>query len=129
MAKYNGDYDKWISDTLAQMSRNDDIDEAFDMTYGPDLDKLSWQVASFLDVDALGEDNWIEFDCDEPRCLMGSKEKTMRFQAIGENAHKYGYIKTAGSNVEAHFRNGSEAVCNNAEEIARFIAGEFGISI
>lgn len=60
---------------------------------------------------------------------MGSKEKTMRFQAIGENAHKYGYLKTAGSKVEVHFRNGSEAVCNNAEEIARFIAGEFGISI
>lgn len=129
MANYNGDYDKWVSDTLAQMSRNDDVDEAFDMTYGPDLDKLSWQVASFLDVDALGEDNWIEFDCDEPRGLMGSKEKTMRFQAIGENAHKYGYLKTAGSKVEVHFRNGSEAVCNNAEEIARFIAGEFGISI
>lgn len=129
MAKYNGDYDKWVSDTLAQMSRNDDVDEAFDMTYGPDLDKLSWQVASLLDVDALGEDNWIEFDCDEPRGLMGSKEKTMRFQAIGENAHKYGYLKTAGSKVEVHFRNGSEAVCNNAEEIARFIAGEFGISI
>lgn len=129
MAKYNGDYDKWVSDTLAQMSRNDDVDEAFDMTYGPDFDKLSWQVASLLDVDALGEDNWIEFDCDEPRGLMGSKEKTMRFQAIGENAHKYGYLKTAGLKVEVHFRNGSEAVCNNAEEIARFIAGEFGISI
>ena len=125
MQAYNGDFDAWKKDTIGNMSKN----EAFDMSYGPDLSKLSWQVASYLDVDALGEDNWIEFDCDEPRGLMGSKEKTMRFQAVGENAHKYGYLKTAGSKVEVHFRNGSEAVCNNAEEVARFIAGEFGISI
>ena len=128
MAKYNGDYDKWVSDTLAQMSRNDDIDEALDMSYGPDLGKLSWQVASFLDVDALGEDNWIEFICDDPRDVVGGT-KTMRFEAIGENDHKYGFIRTAGSKVEVKFRNGSEAMCNSAEEVARFIAGEFGLSI
>lgn len=128
MAKYNGDYDKWVSDTLAQMSRNDDVDEAFDMSYGPDLGKLSWQVASFLDVDALGEDKWIEFICDDPRDVVGGT-RTMRFEAIGENDHKYGFIRTAGSSVEVKFRNGSEAMCNSAEEVARFIAGEFGLSI
>lgn len=128
MVKYNGDYDKWVSDTLAQMSRNDDVDEAFDMSYGPDLSKLSWQVASYLDVDALGEDKWIEFICDDPRDVVGGT-KSMRFEAIGETDHKYGSIKTAGSRVEVKFRNGSEAMCDSAEEVARFIAGEFGISI
>ena len=53
----------------------------------------------------------------------------MRFVAIGENDHKYGFIRTAGSSVEVKFRNGSEAMCNSAEEVARFIAGEFGLSI
>ena len=128
MVNYNGDYDKWVSDTLAQMSRNDDVDEAFDMSYGPDLGKLSWQVASFLDVDALGEDNWIEFICDDPRDVVGGT-KTMRFEAIGEDAHMYGFIRTNGDAVDVQFRNGSEAVCHSAEEVARFIAGEFGISI
>lgn len=128
MANYNGDYDKWVSDTLAQMSRNDDVDEAFDMSYGPDLGKLSWQVASYLDVDALGEDKWIEFICDDPRDTTGGK-KSMRFEAIGEDAHMYGFIRTIGDAVDVQFRNGSEAVCHSAEEVARFIAGEFGLSI
>ena len=128
MAKYNGDYDRWVSDTLAQMSRNDDVDEAFDMSYGPDLGKLSWQVSSFLDVDALGEDKWIEFICDDPRDVVGGT-KTMRFEAIGENDHKYGFIRTNGDAVDVQFRNGSEAMCHSAEEVARFIAGEFGISL
>lgn len=128
MVKYNGDYDKWVSDTLAQMSRNDDVDEAFDMSRGPDLGKLSWQVASYLDVDALGEDKWIEFICDDPRDTTGGK-KSMRFEAIGEDAHMYGFIRTNGDAVDVQFRNGSEAVCHSPEEIARFIAGEFGISI
>lgn len=128
MAKYNGDYDGWVSDTLAQMSRNDGVDEAFDMSYGPDLGKLSWQVSSFLDVDALGEDKWIEFICDDPRDVVGST-KTMRFEAIGENDHKYGFIRTNGDAVDVQFRNGSEAMCHSAEEVARFIAGEFGISL
>ena len=128
MVKYNGDYDKWVSDTLAQMSRNDDVDEAFDMSRGPDLGKLSWQVASYLDVDALGEDKWIEFICDDPRDTTGGK-KSMRFEAIGEDAHMYGFIRTNGDAVDVQFRNGSEAVCHSAEEVARFIAGEFGISL
>lgn len=121
--------DQWIKDTK-QNYPDHFLDEAFDMTYGPDLSKLSWQVASYLDVDALGEENWIEFICDDPRDVAGNRGvKTMRFEAIGENDHKYGFIRTAGSRCEVKFRNGSEAMCNSAEEVARFIAGEFGISI
>lgn len=125
MSAYNGDYDAWLKDTISNMSKN----EAFDMRSGIDLNKLSWQVASYLDVDKLGEDKWIEFSCDDPRDLMGSRERTMRFEAIGEDSHKYGFIKTAGSRVEVKFRNGSEAMCNSAEEVARFVAGEFGVTI
>lgn len=119
-----GDFDAWKKDTVNNMSKN----ESFDMSYGPDLGKLSWQVASYLDVDALGEDKWIEFVCDDPRDTTAGK-KSMRFEAIGEDAHMYGFIKTNGDAVDVQFRNGSEAVCHSAEEVARFIAGEFGISI
>lgn len=125
MSAYNDDYDAWLKDTISNMSKN----EAFDMRSGIDLNKLSWQVASYLDVEKLGEDKWIEFSCDDPRDLMGSRERTMRFEAIGEDSHKYGFIKTAGSRVEVKFRNGSEAMCNSAEEVARFVAGEFGVTI
>lgn len=124
MQAYNGDFDAWKKDTVGNMSKN----EAFDMSHGPDLSKLSWQVASYLDVDALGEDKWIEFICDDPRDTTGGK-KSMRFEAIGEDAHMYGFIRTNGDAVDVQFRNGSEAVCHSAEEVARFIAGEFGISI
>lgn len=124
MQAYNGDFDAWKKDTIGNMSKN----EAFDMSHGPDLGKLSWQVASYLDVDALGEDKWIEFICDDPRDTTGGK-KSMRFEAIGEDAHMYGFIRTNGDAVDVQFRNGSEAVCHSAEEVARFIAGEFGISI
>lgn len=106
------------------MSKN----EAFDMSRGPDLGKLSWQVASYLDADALGEDKWIEFICDDPQETISGK-KLMRFEAIGEDAHMYGFIRTNGDAINVQFRNGSEAVCHSPEEIARFIAGEFGISI
>lgn len=129
MAEYKGDYNAWVKDTLAQMEKQEpDVDEAFDMSHGPDLGKLSWQVASYLDVDALGEDKWIEFICDDPRDTTGGK-KSMRFEAIGEDAHMYGFIRTNGDAVDVQFRNGSEAVCHSAEEVARFIASEFGISI
>ena len=124
MQAYNGDFDAWKKDTIGNMSKN----EAFDMSHGPDLGKLSWQVASYLDVDALGEDKWIEFICDDPQETISGK-KLMRFEAIGEDAHMYGFIRTNGDVVEVQFRNGSEAVCHSSEEIARFIAGEFGISI
>lgn len=124
MQAYNGDFDVWKKDTIGNMNKN----EAFDMSYGPDLGKLSWQVASYLDADALGEDKWIEFICDDPRETIGGK-KSMGFEAIGEDAHMYGFIRTNGDAVEVQFRNGSEAVCRSPEEIARFIAGEFGISI
>lgn len=124
MQAYNGDFDAWKKDTIGNMSKN----EAFDMSHGPDLGKMSWQVASYLDVDALGEDKWIEFICDDARDTTGGK-KSMRFEAIGEDAHMYGFIKTNGDAVDVQFRNGSEAVCHSAEEVARFIAGEFGISI
>lgn len=120
--------DQWIKDTK-QNYPDHFLDEAFDMTYGIDLDKIRWQVASMLDVEALGEDNWIEFVCDDPRGLMGTTDKTMRFEAIGEDAHKYGFIRTRGGKAEVKFRNGSEAMCNSSQEIARFIAGEFGVSI
>ena len=124
MQAYNGDFDAWKKDTIGNMSKN----EAFDMSHGPDLGKLSWQVASYLDVDALGEDKWIEFISDDPRATTAGK-KSMRFEAIGEDAHMYGFIRTNGDAVDVQFRNGSEAVCHSAEEVARFIAGEFGISI
>ena len=124
MQAYNGDFDAWKKDTIGNMNKN----EAFDMSHGPDLGKLSWQVASYLDVDALGEDKWIEFICDDPRDTIGGK-KSMGFEAIGEDAHMYGFIRTNGDAVDVKFRNGSEAVCHSAEEVARFIAGEFGISI
>lgn len=102
--------------------------EAFDMSHSPDLSNLCWQVASHLDADALGEDKWIEFICDDPRDTTGGK-KSIRFEAIGEDEHMYGFIRTTGDAVDVHFRNGSEAICHSVEEIARFIAGEFGISI
>lgn len=124
MQAYNGDFDAWKKDTIDNMSKN----EAFDLSHSPDLSNLCWQVASHLDADALGEDKWIEFICDDPRDTTGGK-KSMRFEAIGEDAHMYGFIRTTGDAVDVHFRNGSEAICHSVEEIARFIAGEFGISI
>lgn len=124
MQAYNGDFDSWKKDTVANMSKN----EAFGRTTSIDLGQISWQVSALLDVDALGEDKWIEFDCDDPRDTVGG-EKSMRFEAIGEEAHMYGFIRTKGDSVEVQFRNGSEAICHSPEEIARFVAGEFGISL
>lgn len=124
MQAYEGDFAAWKKDTVANMSKN----EAFGRTTSIDLGQISWQVAALLDVDALGEDKWIEFDCDEPRDTVGG-EKSMRFEAIGEDSHMYGFIRTKGDAVEVQFRNGSEAICHSPEEIARFVAGEFGISL
>ena len=128
IASAGDDYsvDQWIKDTKANYP-NHFLTEAFDRTSAIDLSRVSWQVASMLDVEALGEADWIEFVCDDPRDQ--GREKVMRFEAIGEDAHKYGFIRTAGDRCEVKFRNGSEAMCNSSQEIARFIAGEFGISL
>lgn len=128
IASAGDDYsvDQWIKDTKANYPDHF-LTEAFDRTSAIDLSRVSWQVASMLDVEALGEADWIEFVCDDPRDQ--GREKVMRFEAIGEDAHKYGFIRTAGDRCEVKFRNGSEAMCNSSQEIARFIAGEFGISL
>lgn len=104
------------------------LDESF--RYRLDLEDIEWKIASLLDVDSLGEDNWIEYSQGDVYGLMGSNEHGCPFEAIGpEDSTKRGSLRTSNGRVNVVFRNGSEASCNSVEEIARFIAGEFGLSI
>lgn len=87
------------------------------------------RVANLLDEENLG-DNWIEFDYKDSRGLIGSNDQHLSFEAIGESKMLRGYMRGHSDNtVTVYITNGSEAVCRTPEEIARFIAGEFGLTI
>jgi len=98
------------------------MDEAFAKQIN--LTDIAAQVANKLGKEELG-DNWIEFEYGEERTLMGSDEKHIPFKAIGEYETKSGYMRTSNSRIDVVIRNGSEAKCDNVDEIARFIEGLF----
>lgn len=104
------------------------LDEAFDRRSNINLFMVGVKVSNLLGVDALGEDNWIEFDCGDVRDVAGG-ELHMPFEAIGEDKELRGSMMTNKGRIDVKFRNGSEAKCDTPEEIARFVAGEFGISL
>ena len=74
-------------------------------------------------LDKLGEENWIEFEYDDPRDLLGSNEQTLNFLAIGNKRELKGYFTTKNTKIRVKFKHGPEAICNNVEEIVRFIIG------
>ena len=103
--------------------------ESFNQRSSIDLDRIGVQVYSMLDVDALGEDDWIEFHLEESRRLMDSSEVIASFEAIGEDKTLKGHFKTSGQCVNVKFRNGVEKLCCDAKEIAAFIAEQFGVTL
>lgn len=123
MMAYKGDYAAWLKDTIAHMT------ESFDKRSSIDLDAVGIKVANLLDVDALGEDKWIEFYCNDSRPYAGTNEVGLTFEATGETRSLRGVLKTNKGKIDVKIFNGSEAVCTSPEEIARFIAGEFGINL
>ncbi len=125
MQSYNDDFDAWKKDTVDNMSKN----EAFDRRSGIDLDMVGVRVANLLDVDELGEDDWIEFYCKDSHTFMNSDEVGLRFEASGADKTLVGNMRTNKGRIDVKITNGSEAKCDSAEEVARFIAGEFGVSI
>lgn len=121
--------EEWIADTLQNYPDHiikENLDEGFNRRI--DITSVAIDVANLLDVDRLGEENWIEFDRSDARPTM-SGEETINFEAIGATRSIRGHMTTKGDQVDIRLQNGSEAICNSAEEIARFVAGEFGIAL
>lgn len=106
------------------------LSEAFDTHSDIDLDIVGMRVANLLDAEALGDDQWIEFDCKESRGLIGTPDLHMSFEAIGNDKIVRGYMRAhTDGTIDVYVKNGSEGKFYSPEEIARFIAGEFGISL
>lgn len=117
-------------DELRNMGAFDNLHEAFPTHSDIDLDMVGVRVANLLDVEALGEDNWIEFDCKDARTLLDTPDLHMAFEAVGSNKMIRGFMRAhTDGTIDVYITNGSEGKFRNPEEIARFIAGEFGISI
>jgi len=104
------------------------LTEAFQMTV--DLDMLASDVGILLDADVLGESNWIEvFPTGDSRPI-GNNGYILPLEITGPNDDcRKATFTSRGSVVDVRFRNGSEAKCYDAKEIARFIAGEFGVAL
>lgn len=92
------------------------------------LTDIAIQVANKLDVEELGEKDWIEFDYGEERMLLGSDEKHIPFKAISEYETKSGYMRTSDGRIDVVIRNGSEAKCDSVNAIANFIKDQFHYS-
>lgn len=105
------------------------IQEEFPNRTSINLDRVAIDVANLLYVDKLGEDKWIEFDYNSSHSYTDSPEVGLTFDAIGEDRSLRGSLRTNKGSIDVKLVNGSKAKCNSAEQIARFIAGEFGISL
>jgi hypothetical protein len=107
----------------------DDLDESFPNHQGIDLDKVVMNVANLLDDSKLG-DNWIEVFPTADAYPISNGEYGIRLEITGadESARK-AYFRTKNGRVEVAFVNGSEAMCDDEGEIARFIAGEYGLNL
>lgn len=93
------------------------------------LDQVVIQVANLVDDRVLGDD-WIEvFPTRDSRPTTGG-EYYIPLEITGPgDVTKKATFKTRNGRVEVAFLNGSEAMCDSAESIATFIAGEFGLAL
>ena len=109
-----------------------DVEESLNETFNMsiNLDEVVCDVANMLDVDVLGEENWIEvFPIVDVRPLVGGGSYvTLEITGPNDDCRKATFTAKGGC-VNVQFRNGSEAKCYGADEIARFIAGEFGVTL
>lgn len=93
------------------------------------LDQVVIQVANLVDDKALGDD-WIEVFPTRDASQSAGGEYFIPLELTGpDDVTKKATFRTRNGRVEVAFLNGSEAMCDSAEEIARFIAGEFGVSL
>ena len=140
--------DNWSKKTLDEIY--DVLDEVLDKLYktdssldeGPEkkqvkegfpsninLDRVVMKVANLLDDSKLG-DNWIEVFPIHDSFPIGNGEYGIKLEITGadEKTRKANF-RTKNGRVEVSFVNGSEAMCDDEEAIARFIAGEFGLNL
>ena len=114
-------------DAIKKYKSAHQLEESFSRNI--DLDQVVIKVANMLDDRELG-DNWIEvFPTRDARPIAGG-EYYIPLEITGPNdIKKKATFRTRSGRVEVAFLNGSEAMCDSAEGIARFIAGEFGLTL
>ena len=106
-----------------------DLDESFPHYQGIDLDRVAINVSNLLDESKLG-DNWIEVFPTRDAIDHYNGVKYLPLEITGaDEVTRYASFRSVGETVEVQFRNGSEAKCNSPEEIARFIACEYGLTL
>lgn len=111
-----------LDDTIEELHES-----GFDTHSDIDLDMVGTRVANLLDEDNLGDD-WIEFDCKDSRGLIGTSDLHMSFEATGSDKVLRGYMRAhTDDTIDVYITNGSEGKFRSPREIARFIAGEFGL--
>ena len=122
-------YAKLLKD-IYSVIENSDLDvKGLDESYERDVNLVAemLKVSGLLSVEKLGENDWIEFDFGEER-RFDTGRKFIQFEAIGETKRLKGRVEvTDDGGYDVKINYGSEAKCNSAVEIARFIAGEFGV--
>ena len=118
--------DKSVIDKVKE-NRSKSIKESFPRNI--DLDQVVMQVANLVDDKALGDD-WIEVFPTRDASPSAAGEYFIPLEITGpDDVTKKATFRTRNGRVEVAFLNGSEAMCDSAESIARFIAGEFGLNI
>lgn len=109
----------------------DDIDDNIEESYSVDLnwfEDFCMEVIGLLDIDALGEDDWIEVNFGDDRRLT-SGARYRKFIAAGPDSELRGTMTTSQNGVVVKFTDGSESACSNAQEAARFIARKLGVEL
>lgn len=108
-------------------SDKDGMNESFDRNIN--LDKVVMEVSNLLDDKALGDD-WIEVFPTVDAYPIGNDEYSVKLEITGgDDITRKANFRTNNGRVEVMFWNGSEAMCDSPEQIARFIAGEFGLDL
>lgn len=118
---------KLVSDII-----NEPLSEDFPQSEAHiNLDRVAMQVSNLLDVEKLGEENWIELVPVRDSRPHFNGEYIIYLEAFGPNDSDYRRLTltTNKGRIDVAFKNGSEVKCDSVKEIARFIAGEYGVTL
>lgn len=108
-----------------------DFDDSIEESYSVDLnwfEDFCMEVIRLLDIEELGEEDWIEVNFGDDRRLT-SGARYRGFTAAGSEYERRGTMTTSQNGVIVKFNDCSESTCSTAQDAARFIARKMGVEL
>lgn len=138
ISSYKGNFSAWFKDTISQMEEVEELDESklikedtkTTFNQNIDLNDVVTKLSNiFFNKTSHSDTDWIEvYPIDDAKKIENG-ESFIKLSIESESGSKKASLYTNRGKIDVKFNNGSEAKCNDVDEIARFIAGELKINL